>query len=91
MLKVSDETIKATLTLFDQEAQKLLNTTTQILLQQQANTSIPSILKNLCHRTLIFEIKLYVKKLKRRVTNLHSIMNFYTNCYSTRINSKNTY
>jgi hypothetical protein len=44
MLKVSDETAKATLTLFDQQAQKLLNTTTQILFQQQANTSIPSIL-----------------------------------------------
>ncbi|XP_050897584.1 uncharacterized protein LOC127104448 [Lathyrus oleraceus] len=64
MFKVYDETAKATLTLFDQEAQKLLNTTAQMLLQQHANTSTPSILQNLCHRTLIFEIKLSAKNLK---------------------------
>lgn len=65
MLKVSDETAKVTsLTLFDQEAQKLLNTMVQMLLQQKDNTSTPSILYNLCHRTLIFEIKLSAKNLK---------------------------
>lgn len=64
MLKLSDETAKATLTLFDQEAQELLNTTAQMLLQQKANTSTPSILQSLYHRTLVFEIKLSAKNLK---------------------------
>lgn len=63
---MSDETFKATLTLFEQEAQKLLNATTQMLLQQQPNTYTSSILQNLYHRTLIVEIKLFAKNLKER-------------------------
>ena len=35
-----------------------------MLLQQQPNMFTPSILHNLCHRTLIFEIKLSIKNLK---------------------------
>ena len=65
-MKVLDNTAAATLTIFDQDAQKLLNTTATELQSQQHghNLEIPSKLQNLCNRTLVFEIKLTNHNLK---------------------------
>lgn len=66
---MSDETASTTLTLFDKDAQKLLNTTASKLLEQESNKEIPSLLQNLCQRKLIFEIKLTDHNLKEGSQN----------------------
>nr|XP_004516852.1 uncharacterized protein LOC101502235 [Cicer arietinum] len=63
-LRVSDETSTTTFTMFDKEAQKLLNTTATQLLEKLDNIERPSTLQNLCNRKLIFEIRLSDKNLK---------------------------
>lgn len=65
-LKVSDDTGVATFTMFDRDAQQILNTTASELLHtQNANMpDIPPILYTLCKRTFIFEIKLTAHNLK---------------------------
>ncbi|XP_057417814.1 uncharacterized protein LOC130712013 [Lotus japonicus] len=68
-LEVSDETAAAKLTLFDRDAQQLLHTTASELLQHGSNKEIPTVLRNLCKQTLIFEIKLSDHNLKKGSQN----------------------
>lgn len=69
-------------TLFDNDAEKLLDTKASQLCQQGTDTEAPALLRNLCQHKLIFEIKLTDQNLKEgsqnhTVTGLLSQTTFY--------------
>ncbi|KAM7266049.1 hypothetical protein ACFE04_003732 [Oxalis oulophora] len=65
-LKVTYHTATGTFTLFDRNAQTLLNNTASDLITTQADSDndIPSLLRNLCNQNMIFEIQLTDRNFK---------------------------